>query len=404
MLDNIFSFIVNYKYIIIFYLVIVGLVIWKWKKIDVQAKIIFLYRSDFGLKFIEKLVKKYREVVILIGYVGVGAGYVGLVFISYILLKNLYDLLFVADAQSGVALVLPGVNIPGLGVLPFWYWLIAIFVVALVHEFSHGIVARAHKIPVKNTGLVLLGPIMGAFVEPDEKKMSKQKDIVQYSVMAAGPFSNIILALIAVLLLNFAFTPLQDMMVESQGFTFADYYNESYPAAIAGLPTDTAIIGINGENTGTFQEFAQVLNCKEPGDTIIITSFDADGNEKDYDLTLIPNPDDEEKAFLGITTIKNNFEIKEKYQTSFWETIYYGLDWWNGFLKWLFILSLGIGLFNLLPLPIVDGGRMLQITLHKVKGKKKGEKSFRRVSMFFLMVLLINLFLPMIQKAFGALF
>ena len=234
--------------------------------------------------------------------------------------------------------------------------------------------------------------------------MAKQKDIAQYSVMAAGPFTNIILALIAVLLLNFAFTPLQEMMVEGQGFTFAEYYNESYPAAVAGLPINTAIIGINGESTETFQEFAEVLNCKEPGEMITVTSFDADGNEKDYELTLIANPDNEKKSFLGITTIQNNFEIKEKYQTGFWEAIYYCLDWWNGFLKWLFILSLGIGLFNLLPLPIVDGGRMLQISLHKIRGKKKGEKSFRKVSMFFLLVLLFNLFLPMIQKAFGALF
>ena len=33
-------------------------------------------------------IKKYREWVILIGYIGVGTGYVGLVTISYFLIKN----------------------------------------------------------------------------------------------------------------------------------------------------------------------------------------------------------------------------------------------------------------------------------------------------------------------------
>ena len=94
-------------------------------------------------------------------------------------------------------------NVPGLGILPFWYWLIAIFVIAVVHEFSHGIVARAHNIPVKHTGLAFFGPIIGAFVEPDEKKLRAGKDITQYSVYAAGAFSNVILALLALLLLAY---------------------------------------------------------------------------------------------------------------------------------------------------------------------------------------------------------
>jgi len=403
MIDAILAFIFKYKLIFIFYGVIIALLIYYRKRVDVQAKVIFMIRSKFGLKFMDKVVKKYREWIILIGYIGVGTAYVGLVFISYILLKNLYDILFVADAVSGVSLVLPGVNVPGLGVLPFWYWLISIFVIALVHEGGHGIVARAHKIPVKNTGIVFLGPIIGAFVEPDEKKMSKERDIKQYSVLAAGPFANIILAIIAVLLLNFAFVPLQGTMVEAEGFSFSTYINDSYPAAQVGLPIDTPIIGLDGEYTSDFKTFADKLFCKVPGDEITVITLE-DGEEVEYDLTLTTNPDDESKAFMGIFAITNNMEIKDKYQTGIWNTAYYVLDWWNGFLKWLFILSLGIGLFNLLPLPIVDGGRMVQVTLRKVKGQKKGDKSYGRITVFFLFVLIMNLVLPvligLVQKFF----
>jgi len=67
----------------------------------------------------------------------------------------------------------------------------------------------------------------------------------------------------------------------------------------------------------------------------------------------------------------------------------------------LFLLSLGIGLFNLLPLPIVDGGRMLQVSLHKLKGKEKGEKRYRQITIFFLFVLVLNLVYPWIRGLLG---
>ncbi|MDO8656448.1 MAG: site-2 protease family protein, partial [Nanoarchaeota archaeon] len=180
------SFLNQFKYIILFYLLVIGFLIYHRKRIDTQAKVIFLFRTKWGLQWMDKYSKKFREWVILLGYIGVGAGYVGLIVISYVLIKNLVDLIIKPAAVSGVSLVLPGINVPGLGVLPFWYWIIAIFIIALVHEFSHGIVARAHNVEVKNTGIVFFGPILGAFVEPNEEKMRKEKDITQYSILAAG--------------------------------------------------------------------------------------------------------------------------------------------------------------------------------------------------------------------------
>ncbi|MBT3451177.1 site-2 protease family protein, partial [archaeon] len=287
------------------------------------------------------------------------------------------------------------------GVLPFWYWLIALFFIALIHEFGHAVVAMAHKIKLDSTGIAFIGPIIGAFVEPNNKQMSKQSDIVKYSVMAAGPFFNFLLAALAILLLKFAFFPLQEMMVEQDGFTFSEYVNESYPAAVEGLPLDTAIMGIDGIETTTFYDFAEVLTCKSPGDQVTVSSFDEEGNEKDYILTLISNPDDESKGFMGINSIQNNVKVKEPYTSGIGEVAYYTLDWFNGmsnggkgFFFWLYLLSLGIGMFNLLPLGITDGGQMLQLTLSRTHGIKKGNKRFKQVSLLFLVILLLNLILP----------
>ncbi|MBS3169334.1 site-2 protease family protein [Candidatus Woesearchaeota archaeon] len=395
MISAVVLWIIQYKYILLFYLVIIVLLYIKRKQIDVQGKIIFLYRMKWGLKWMDKVSAKYREWIILFGYIGVGAGFVGLAVISYVLVKNLIDLITNPTAQSGVSLVLPGINVPGLGVLPFWYWLIAIFIIALVHEFAHGVVARAHRIEVKNTGIVLFGPIIGAFVEPNEKKMAKDKDIVQYSILAAGAFTNVILAVLAVLLLTFAFAPAQQAMVQPTGFTFDAYVNENFPFAQAGIAPGTVITGINGIATLDFQQFSDELTSIKPGETITVQT-----PEKDYALQVAANPDDQKKPFLGIQSIRNEFEVKPMYDVGLWKIVYYVVDWLAGFLRWLFLLSFGIGLFNLLPLPLVDGGRMAQTFLHKLKGPEMGERRYRQVGMFFLLILLLNLFFPLIQKLF----
>ncbi len=393
MVESILAFALKYKFIILFYLLVVLFLIWKWKNVERQAKIIFLYRMKWGIKWMDMVASKFREWIILFGYIGMGAGFVGLVAISYILIKNLYSLVTQPAAVSGVSLVLPGVNVPGLGVLPFWYWILAIFCIAVVHEFSHGVVARAHKIEVKNTGLVFLGPILGAFVEPDEKKLRADKDIVQYSVLAAGSFANVVLAIVAIIFLNLAFMPLQQTMVEPSGFTFDAYAGEIMPVAEAGIKPGTIITGINNQKTNNFQEFSDELAFYRPGEDIIINTA-----EKDYTITLAANPDKPKKSFLGIKDIRNEFDIRENYEFGAGKVAYVVVDWLAGFLRWLFLLSIGIGLFNLLPLPIVDGGRMAQAFLHKLKGQEKGERLYHKVSLFFLLVLLLNLFYPLLVK------
>jgi membrane-associated protease RseP (regulator of RpoE activity) len=389
------EFLVQYKAIILFYLAIVIWVVLKWKKFDVQAKIIFLYRMKFGLKGMDKYAKKFREWIVLLGYIGTGLGFIGMVFISYILLKNLYDIFMVPDVASGVSLVLPGVNVPGLGVLPFWYWLIAIFVIAVVHEFAHGIVARAHNIPVLNSGIVLFGPILGAFVEPDENKLRKQSDIAQHSVLAAGSFSNILLAVLAFVLLMFVTTPLVNSMVDPAGFTFGVYVEGDYPFQNTGIQPGTIITGIDGVPIINFQGFAEELQFHKSGEDVTIMT--TAGEQK---ITLGEHPDNPRNPFLGINEITNEVEIKSVYQSGVAGWVYSSLNWLNGFFRWLFILSLGIGLFNLLPLPIVDGGRMAQVFLHKLKGVKLGEKRYRQISLFLLIVLILNFVAPFLLKFF----
>ena len=404
MIEQITTFLLKYKIIILFYLVLAAIVYHFRSKMDVQAKFIMLFRTQFGIKAMKWASKKYGEWIKLVGYTGVGVGFIGMILITYTLIHNLIKLLIEPAASSGVALVLPGVNVPGLGVLPFWHWLLAIFVIALIHEFGHGIVAKAHGIKVHNSGFVLIGPIIGAFVEPDIKQMEKSKDIVNYSILAGGPFANILLAGVALLLLNLVFTPVQGLMLEDTGFTFEEYSGTNMPTELAGIPENSIINSINNEATTTFQEFATVLQCQDPGDNISVTTIEEDGTQKSFIITLGNNPDNPNKPFLGISTISNEFDLKPQFETGFNRAVYEVISWLTDFSRWLFVLSLGIGLFNLLPLPIVDGGKMSQIFLRKLKGKNSGDLHYHKISLFMLFVLVFSLLLPLIKNMFSWIF
>ncbi len=389
---EVLAFLSQYKYIILFYLAIIIFLIIKRKDIDRQAKIIFLYRRKWGIVWMNRVASRFREWIILAGYVGVGVGFVGLALISYVLIKGLVDLVSKPALPANVSIVLPGMNIPGLGILPFWEWIIAIFIIAVVHEFSHGILARAHNIEVKNTGIVFFGPILGAFVEPDEKRLMKDKDISQYSVLAAGSFSNILLGILSLVLLLAVFGPLHQAMVDPQGFSFSAYTNEELPAAKAGIPLGSTVSHVDGKEVKGFMEFHQAMSCSKAGDKVTLTA-----NGKEYPVTLADSPDEPGNGYLGIMNFKDEVQPQEEFASGVGGVAYKIVRWLMSLFKWLYVLSLGIGLFNLLPLPIVDGGRMAQVFLHKLKGPEAGEKRYRLVSLFFLLVLLLNLVLPFVM-------
>ena len=56
--------------------------------------------------------------------------------------------------------------------VPFWWPALALVFTLLIHEYSHGIQARAHGMEVKSFGLLVAGPIpVGAFAEPEHMDM-----------------------------------------------------------------------------------------------------------------------------------------------------------------------------------------------------------------------------------------
>ncbi|MBT4541256.1 site-2 protease family protein [Candidatus Woesearchaeota archaeon] len=377
----------------ILFVIILGVfLIIKRKQLDVQKVFfpfiyIILYRTKLGIKLMDKISSKYREYVKLFGYISIGIGFVGMIYISVAVLLLMLKLVFQPMVtQPGMVLVLPFTNIPGIGFLPFTDWIISIFILAVVHEFAHGVVARAHDLEVTSSGfavLALLVPIIpAAFVEPNEKKMKKTKDIVQYSILAAGPVANIVLALMILFASAWIISPVEAYITEPVGFSF-DIMNDSLPAGEAGLKDGTIIDMYNDKKINSYEEFyTDISYCVEPGEEITF----GEGNST-YVITTTSMPGDETKPLIGINNIQNEAKIKEGYG---WLAPF--VFWLKSLFKWLFLLNLFIGLANLLPLGIVDGGRILQISLHKVmNNKKKAQKVWVFIAFLFLAFLLFGL-------------
>ncbi len=394
---------------VVFVLFLIIFLYIKRKKIAIQ-KIVFplfyliLYKSNFGIKFMNKTAEKYREWIKFYGYTAIGLGVFGLLFVSISIINMIIQLIIKpAAVQQGVAIVLPFTNIPGIGYLSFLQWIISIFILAIIHEFGHGIVARAHGMKIKSSGFAffsIFAPILpAAFVEPDEKQLSKSPPVQQYSVYAAGPIINILFALILLLALPYVanpakLAPFEAQITEPVGFSFK-LTNDTLPASQAGLQSDMIINSFNNEPITDAVDFVyKMYYCAKPGDKINLGT-----SEKNYTLTAVPSPEDPERGIIGIKEFKNEKKIKPKYKIS--GAILY---WFKDLFKWLFLLNFFVGLFNLLPLGIVDGGRIIKTLLEStIKDKKKANKLWGIISLFFIILILFGLITTYLGNPFALL-
>ncbi len=383
-------------FIVIFYSLVVLFLYKNRKAVKFQGKIIALYRTKLGLRLMDKFSCVFPRVLRIIGYFSIGIGFLGMFFIFYWLIKGTIKLILFPKAVPALAPVLPGIKVPGLPVLSFWHWVIAIFIVAVVHEFSHGLFARLYKIKLKSSGFALFGPILAAFVEPDEKNMQKKKKRVQLSVLSAGPFSNLVLGLICFLIIGFLMAPLHAKFYEGDGI-IVNKIIEGTPVDGLDLETPFIIKKLNNYETPDITKFLIATSGIKPNDKVIL------GTDKGkFEFIASVNPNNKSKGYMGVSNFKVNFKVRENYKDKMGRVNLF--SWFNMLIFWLFLINVGVGLFNLLPLGPVDGGRMFfLLSLSILKKKKKAEKFWKFISLFCLLLIIINL-MPYIMKLLMFLF
>ncbi len=382
---------IDLLFAIIFYGLILIFFLKNRDKFLVQGKIIAMYRTKLGLKLMDKIPRFLPRAWKILGIIGVVVGFIGMAFILYMLVVGTYNLIFTPNAQPALSPVLPGIRIPGLPNLSFWHWVIGIFFVAVVHEFAHGIYARLYNVKVKNSGFVLFGPILGAFVEPDEKKLQKERKHVQLSVFAAGPFSNIVFSVIFFFLMTSVVTPMQDNLYEPDGIK-VNTIIEDFPADKAGLPKGVVLKSINGQGTLSAAEFMNATEDIAPGDALSLET-----DKGTYSVTAAVNPDNESRGFMGVSDFSIETKLKDSAKAKYGDVLPKVLSWLGLLVFWLFVINFGIGLFNLLPLGPIDGGRMLYAGLLGIMSKEKATKIWSSISYFCMLLIFVNL-LPWLYR------
>lgn len=382
--------------VIIFYSVVMAWLFYKRNKFTKQGSVL-MYKTKLGLKSMEITAKKYPRLMRILGDIGIYLGFFFMIVIVIILIENAISLLFVPSTMPGVSPVLPGIPIPGAPIfLPLWYGIISIFITVLIHEFSHGVIARLYDIKVKSSGFLFIGPIIGAFVEPDEKQMEKKPKKQQLAVLGAGPFSNILLALIVILLLQFAIAPLMNSTLVENGVSINVLSNHS--ADLAGLETGMVITEINNNQIDNDKDFLFILENSKPNEEINLKNY----YNESFIAILGTHPEHEDRGYLGINA-KTNFEYNPELIEKYSKIPFNLLMILQRLLTWLFIISFGIGVANLIPLGPVDGGRMLLIVLTKYFKKEKAKLIWTRISAFSILLLLFVLLFPLFRWISGQL-
>jgi membrane-associated protease RseP (regulator of RpoE activity) len=330
----------------------------------------------------------------------------------------------------------------------FTYWIIIIAIIAIPHEFAHGIFARLNKIRILSTGFGFLGPFLAAFVEQDDRQMQKAKKFSQLSVLASGTFANLIVTILfgAVLFIFFisAFAPAgvnfniysisavnassississvspnfldnstlvqitannKTYFADSETLNLSIKENKSYIIAFDDSPAlasklSGAIFEIDGKKIADYRVLNKTLSSYKPGDNITLKTIDEKTKKiTEYNLTL-GEKDGRASLGIGLITLERKgilssvYTLLEKVKDPF---IYYksklgdfGIFIFD-LLWWIVLISLSVALINMLPLGIFDGGRFFYITIWALTGKEKTAKlAFKISTCLFLAILVL---------------
>lgn len=332
-------------------------------------------------------------------------------------------------------------------------------ILIIFHELGHFWLAKANGIRVNEFSLGLgptifgitrgetkyslkLLPFGGACMmegedgeSSDEKAFGKKSVWARMSVVAAGPVFNFIMAFV------FSF-----LLICNIGYdlpVLADV-TEGYAAEEAGMQAGDRILKLNGKKIHFYREISSYAMF-HPGETVEVTY---ERNGESYQTTLVPKYEEELGRYLygfvgDVENVRGNLWENIKYsvyEVKYWisttlgslkmlltggvtlndmsgpvgivdvigdsyeESVSYG--YFAAFLQMIYIsiiLSANLGVMNLLPLPALDGGRLVFLIVEAIRGKKidpEKEGMVHFVGIMLLFALMIIVMFNDIRKIF----
>lgn len=390
-----------YTWTVIAFLVILFTIVYLDRRNFTRQGIIFLRKTQRGKRMVESLATKFPRFWKFYGNLGV------IVFIPLMLLTvwlfgyTVYKVFETPEAAKGVGLVLPSFTTEtkiftgGIGI-PFWHWIIALLFIAFVHEIAHAIIARSQGVKLKSMGGVLFGPILGAFVELDEKQMAKKDWKVTARIASAGALTNIIfffiLAGIYLLFLGVAYT--------NHGMAFG--VDPNGPMNVTGISVGI-LQSINGIAINDDSELNSFLKNTKPGQEIDVHYKDENMTEKYTVLSLGIRSDNQTHGYMGILTNPQDLKvgslkIVEGSQYKEARALPETTEFIRMLIFWLAILNFAIGTFNLIPAKPLDGGLIWESYARGFAPNAK--KRIIRITNWIISSILILLIIGILRSVF----
>lgn len=323
-------------------------------------------------------------------------------------------------------------------------------VLVIFHELGHFLLAKKNGIYVKEFTLGL-GPtlfgitkgetkyclkllpfggscvMMGEDEESDDERAFNNKSVwARIAVVAAGPVFNFILAFLLSLII-----------IGSVGYD-APVVNgvmEDFPASEAGIQPGDKIVKMNGDHILVYREISLYVNLHQ-GETVNVV-YERDGEKQE--VTLEPKKDEESgNYYLGFigggARTKGNILETVKYglvEVEYWiETTFKSLGMmfsgkvsaddvsgpvgivsaigdtyeqsredgafyvFLNMINMAILLSANLGVMNLLPIPALDGGRLVFLIIEAIRRKpisrdKEGMVHFVGLVILLLLMVLV---------------
>ncbi|MDO5820092.1 MAG: site-2 protease family protein [Methanobrevibacter sp.] len=373
----------------IWYYVIAFLIIWtiaivfKDKLTDYGVEVNFpllMWKTKRLRGFIDRLANKaprfwkwYMNVGIVIS-----TGFMILMAVALV-----YSLKTLMDAPT-VSLIVPGVEVPGSPIfIPLLSGLIALATVLIVHEFSHGILARVEKISLKSIGLLLFAILPGAFVEPDEDELNELARPAKMRIYVAGSMANLTLAAIALIVMLVVSSFVIPVVFEEDGVMISRLTEDGN--AINYLSEGMIIKEINNVTVNDSASYQKAITTLKPNETVNIKT-----DQGDYSFQLKSNPMNKSLGFMGIQA-KSHSVVADGFDNQFFTPLLWILMPLDEILYWIFFLNFAIGTFNLLPMKPLDGGHLFENLLSYIMPEAAYKPIVTFMSFFMGIIIVVSL-------------
>lgn len=159
-----------------------------------------LYKSTRLNNLIKRLAQLSPKTWKIVGNIGIASSIGQVLFLSWILISNLWNLVYVPEQATPVQPLIPGVTI-SYNSLP-WF-LVAAGVVIFTHELAHGIMCNIEGVPVKTSAILFAVITFGGAVEPEEEVLMEASLMSKLRIFAGGSIINLMTGLLMVVLLVF---------------------------------------------------------------------------------------------------------------------------------------------------------------------------------------------------------